>query len=667
MKKIACLFVGVCACVGTVLQAQMDQKLVKQKAPAGSKSISPNLFGIFFEDINYAADGGLYAELIQNRSFEYSASDRQDWNPLTAWQFTKEGYSYGTISVETSAPVHPNNPHYIVLNIEEAGREGLSLTNTGFDGIPVKAGEQYDFSIFAKQLSENAIPVSIQLKNKKGVLSNEATINTGSKDWKKYTATLTATQGDDSAMLVIVAKGKGKLALDMVSLFPQKTFKNRPNGLRADLAQTIADLQPKFMRFPGGCLVHGDGLGNMYQWKNTIGPVEQRIEQRNIWNYHQSVGLGYFEYFQFCEDIGAKALPIQAAGVSCQNSGGTWRIGGTGQKGLPMEDMKAYIQDILDLIEFANGAPTTTWGAKRAAAGHPEPFHLEYIGIGNEDKITPVFKERFKMIYDVVHAKHPEITIVGTVGPFHSGEDYDLGWNFANEEKIDMVDEHYYEKPEWFINNLKRYDNYARTASKVYVGEYAAHDVKRRNTLRSALAEALYMTSLERNGDVVRFASYAPLLGRVGHTQWNPNLIYYTGTQICATINYYAQKLFANNEGDEYYANVITSNLPDTAKTFAASCVKDSKTGDIILKIVNIAGETVPAKINLGQLGSVNTTANVSVLSGDPNVENSFGGAQNLAPHSSNITAGKTFTYQAPANSLTVIRIPSKATGKGKR
>lgn len=664
MKKIACFFVFVFVCMGIVVQAQTAQQTVKQKT--SSRAISPNLFGIFFEDINYAADGGLYAELIQNRSFEYSASDRRDWHSLTAWQYLTEGFGYGTVSVETSSPVHANNPHYLVLNIEDEGREGVGLTNTGFDGIAIKAGEQYDFSVFVKQLSGNEIPIAVHLKNKKGQLSNEATFNIQSGDWKKYTATLTATQSDDSALLVIVAKAKGKIALDMVSLFPQKTFKNRPNGLRADLAQTIADLQPKFMRFPGGCLVHGDGLGNMYQWKNTIGPVEQRVGQRNIWNYHQSVGLGYFEYFQFCEDIGAKPLPVVAAGVSCQNSGGTWRIGGTGQKGYTMEEMKAYIQDILDLIEYANGAATTTWGAKRAAAGHPEPFHVEYIGIGNEDKITQVFRDRFKMIYDVVHAKHPEITIIGTTGPFHSGEDYDLGWRFANEIKVEMVDEHYYEKPEWFISNLKRYDNYSRTASKVYVGEYAAHDVKRRNTLHSALSEALYMTSLERNGDVVIFSSYAPLLARKGHTQWNPNLIYFTGTQVCATINYYVQKMFANNEGDMYYSNIITANVADTAKTFAASCVKDNKTGDVILKIVNTDAVVVPAKVNLAQMGTLIANAKVTILSGDPQAENSFDGAQNLMPKSSNIAVSKSFTYEAPANSLSVIRIQSRSAGKAK-
>jgi alpha-L-arabinofuranosidase len=270
------------------------------------------------------------------------------------------------------------------------------------------------------------------------------------------------------------------------------------------------------------------------------------------------------------------------------------------------------------------------------------------------------------MIYDVVHAKYPGITIVGTAGPGHSGEDYDLGWQFANEVKVEMIDEHYYEKPEWFVNNLKRYDSYARTASKVYVGEYAAHDVNRRNTLRSALAEALYMTSLERNGDVVLFSSYAPLLGRKGHTQWNPNLIYFTGTQICPTINYYMQKLFANNEGDIYYSNIITANVADIAKAFATSCVKDSKTGDIILKIVNTAAAVVPAKINLAGLGTLIAKAGVTVLSGDPMAENSCENAKNLMPESSNIAISKTFIYEAPANSLTVIRIQSKSAGNRK-
>jgi alpha-L-arabinofuranosidase len=283
---------------------------------------------------------------------------------------------------------------------------------------------------------------------------------------------------------------------------------------------------------------------------------------------------------------------------------------------------------------------------------------LEYIGVGNEDKQTDAFRERFEMIYKAVKAKHPEITIVGTVGPFHSGEDYDLGWNFANKMHVDMVDEHYYEKPSWFINNLKRYDTYDRAASKVYVGEYAAHDDRRRNTLRSALSEALYMTALERNGDVVRFASYAPLLGRRSHTQWNPNLIYFTGSEVCVTINYYVQQLFGSNEGDTYYSNIVTAAAPDTV--FSASCVKDSKTGDIIVKIVNTGSTAVPAKINLGSVGRINTAAIVTVLTGDPQTENSCNGTQNITPQTSGYTVNKTFTYQAPPASLSVIRIKSK-------
>ncbi|HEY6913408.1 MAG TPA: alpha-N-arabinofuranosidase, partial [Paludibacter sp.] len=463
--------------IGISLQAE-------QKKTNNSKQISPDLVGVFFEDINYAADGGLYAEQVQNRSFEYAPSDKSGWNSLTAWEYVAWGFGYGTVSVETSSPIHPNNPHYAVLNIEEVGREGIGLKNSGFDGMVVKAGEKYNFSVFLRQLSENEVPFGIKIYNRKGKLLGETTLSAASKDWKKYNATINITQSSDTADLVLLATGKGKVAIDMVSLFPEKTFKNRTNGLRADLAQAIADLQPKFMRFPGGCLVHGDGLGNMYRWKNTIGPVEQRIEQRNIWGYHQTAGLGYFEYFQFCEDMGAKPLPVVAAAVSCQNSGGTWRIGGTGQKGIPQAEMPEYIQEVLDLIEWANGPVTSTWGAKRAEAGHPKPFNLEYIGIGNEDKITPEFKERFKMIFDVVKAKYPQIKVIGTVGPAPDGEDFELGWKFANQENIPLVDEHYYMKPTWFIANQKRYDSYDRSKSKVYLGEYASQG----NSLFNAIA-----------------------------------------------------------------------------------------------------------------------------------------------------------------------------------
>ncbi|MDR6942604.1 alpha-L-arabinofuranosidase C-terminal domain-containing protein [Mucilaginibacter pocheonensis] len=627
---------------------------VKKNARAG-KPISPDLFGIFFEDLSYAADGGLYAELIQNRSFEYNPADRKGWNSFTGWEYTTEGYGYGTISVETAAPLSVNNPHYVVLNVEEEGREGVGLTNTGFDGIVVRAGEQYNFSAFARQLSDQSIPIQVKLQGKKGTVYGEATFSAQSKDWKKYTATITAAQSDDSARLVIVAKAKGKIALDIISLFPQKTFKNRTNGLRPDIAQAIADLKPKFMRFPGGCLVHGDGIGNIYRWKNTIGPVEQRTEQRNIWNYHQSAGLGYYEYFQFCEDIGAKPVPVLAAAVSCQNSGGTWRIGGTGQRALPMNEMQAYIQDVLDLIEYANGPTSSTWGAKRAQAGHPASFHLQYLGVGNEDKITPGFRERFKMIYDAVSAKHPEITLVGTVGPSPSGQDFELGWEFAGQLAVPVVDEHYYEKPEWFLRNNLRYDTYNRSKSKVYLGEYASQG----NALFNALAEAAYMTALERNGDVVKMASYAPLIARQGHTSWNPNLIYFTNTAVTPTVNYYVQQLFSTNQGDRYYSNIVSFTDKKSLKdsTLTASCVKDSKTGDLIVKLVNAGGVARQARVDLTGFKKINPKASRTTLSGTSRAENTLANPHNIVPETSAFAAEKSFVYGVAPYSLTVIRI----------
>jgi alpha-L-arabinofuranosidase len=637
--------------LGAIYPAHSQQKQV-----SNSKAISPDLIGVFFEDINYAADGGLYAELIQNRSFEYSPTDHSGWDSFTAWEYMTQGFGYGALSVETTSPVHPNNPHYAVLKIEEAGQEGIGLKNSGFDGIPVKAGQKYDFSVFIAQQDGSSMPMQVKLVNKKGETLGEATFTTTSKDWKKYAATITVTQSQDSASLVLLAKAKGKIAIDMVSLFPQNTFKNRANGLRADLAQTIADLKPKFMRFPGGCLVHGDGVGNMYRWKNTVGPVEQRVAQKNIWNYHQTAGLGYFEYFQFCEDMGAKPLPVVPAAVSCQNSGGTWRIGGTGQKGIQLTEMPEYIQEVLDLIEWANGPVTSTWGAKRAAAGHPKPFHLEYVGIGNEDKITPEFKERFKMIYDVVKAKHPEITVIGTVGPSPDGEDFEQGWKFANKENVPMVDEHYYMKPEWFLANQKRYDAYDRSKSKVYLGEYASWG----NSLFNAIAEAAYMTSLERNGDVVRLSSYAPLLAKAGHTQWNPDMIYFNNTTIYRTANYYVQQLFSTNEGDVYHSNVVTPavNKADTALAF--SCVRNSKTGDVIIKLVNSAKVEKAFKVNVSQFRGIGTKATVSILAGEGDAKNSFETPDKVKPVTTDFKAARNFTYTVQPMSLTVISVKAK-------
>ncbi len=543
--------------IGMTIAADADEpRAAAVRIGSDTKAISPDLFGIFFEDINYAADGGLYAELVQNRSFEYTRADNQAWNSLTAWELLQLGEAEASVTVDSATPLNANNPHYALLTVEQAG-DGAGLANEGFDGIPIKKGGIYDVSLFAKVIAGQPGPIHIRLENAGGNLLGETEIANLADDWTKHTASITARDTDTSAKLVLFLSGTGTVALDMVSLFPQKTFRDRPNGLRADLAQVIADLQPKFIRFPGGCLAHGDGLENMYRWKDTIGPVEQRKAQRNIWRYHQTMGLGYYECFQFCEDIGAKPLPVVPAGVCCQNSGHYLNLVPRGQQGLPLEEMPAYVQEVLDLIEWANGPATSTWGAKRAAAGHPEPFHLEYLGVGNEDEITLAFKERFRMIYEAVAAAHPEVTVIGTTGPFTAGYDYEEGWKFARELNLAMVDEHGYQSPGWFWQNLDRYDAYDRASCQVYLGEYAAHDVGRANTLRSALSEAACLTSLERNGDLVRLSSYAPLLSKQRRTQWRPDMIYFDNVSITPSLNYYVQQLFSLNDGDKYLPTTV--------------------------------------------------------------------------------------------------------------
>jgi alpha-N-arabinofuranosidase len=632
-----------------------SQDITSAQNASGGKKISSDLFGLFFEDINYSADGGLYAELVQNRSFEYSPTDRPEWNPFSFWEYITPGFSYGSISVETKFPVHPNNPHYVVLNVEHVGDGGgVGIKNSGFDGMVIRAGDKYNLSLFVSQLTDEPVSISVTLQNRKGKLLAESSFLTSAREWKKYTASLIPKESNDSAELFIMAKTKGKLALDVISLFPEKTFRNRENGMRADLAQLLADMKPEFIRFPGGCLVHGDGLGNMYRWKNTIGPIEERIEQKNIWNYHQTMGLGYYEYFRFCEDIGAKPVPILPAGVSCQNSGGTWRIGGTGQKAIPMSEMPDYIQEVLDLIEWANGPVTSTWGAERAAAGHPDPFNLQYIGIGNEDKITPEFEERFKMIYNAVKDKHPEITVIGTVGPGQDGDDFTKGWKFANQLSLPLVDEHYYCAPEWFMSNLHRYDTYKRDATQVYLGEYASWG----NKMSNAITEALYLISLERNGDVVKMASYAPLLAKKGFTQWKTDMIYFDNVKICPSVNYYVQKMFSTNQGDLYYERVISKETKDS--TLVASCIKDSKTGDIILKFANAGDQSKSLKINLSGFKAIIPDAEKTVLTGNADAENTFENSASVVPQLSTYKVSPKFEYSVPAMSLTVLRIKIK-------
>lgn len=628
------------------------------KVDAGQvKPISEHLVGIFFEDINYAADGGLYAELIQNRDFEYSVKDgsREGWDNGYAWSVRQlEGAS--TVTIASENPLHENNPHYAVLQV----KPGVTLQNDGFDGISLKKGERYDFSLFAR-LPENSKggKILVRLLDQAGKEVAQSAVHVSSKEWKQQRTVLIANADVHAAVLSLEPKLTGTVHLDMISLFPQNTFKGRKNGLRADLAQTLADLHPRFVRFPGGCVAHGDGVDNIYDWKGSIGALEERKPLRNLWGYHQTRGLGYHEYFLFCEDMGAEPVPVVAAGVPCQNSGtcshhSVGELGCGGQQGgIPMEEMPQYVQDVLDLIEYANGdAKKTVWGKKRAQAGHPKPFNLKYIGIGNEDLITDIFEERFTMIFNAVKEKYPEVTVIGTVGPFYEGSDYEEGWKFASKIGIPMVDEHYYNTPGWFINNQDFYDRYDRNKAKVYLGEYAAHLPGRPNNIETALAEALYLTSVERNADVVTMTSYAPLLAKEGHTQWNPDLIYFNNTEVKPTVGYYAQQMYGQNAGSEYIASSVTlDNTQDAVeKRIGVSVVRDGKTGDMIVKLVNLLPVAVNAQVELPSLEGMDTTAVKTVLAGKPT-------DKQVRPVSGTMEVSEKFGYELPAYSFTVIRI----------
>lgn len=621
--------------------------------PEETKEISNLLLGMFFEDINYSADGGLYAELIQNRDFEYDPSDREgdkNWNSTHSWKLEGDN---ATFTINTSDPVHPNNPHYAVLNIQQPG---AVLTNAGFDGIALQAGEKYDFSLLGRiPAGHKSNKLQVRLIDSNGTVQGEASITVSSRSWKTYKTVLTAKTAADTH-LELQLQSVGEVELDMISLFPQNTFKGRKNGLRADLAQTLADIHPRFVRFPGGCVAHGDGLKNIYQWKNTIGPLEARKSARNLWGYHQSMGLGYYEYFQFCEDIGAEPLPVLAAGVPCQNSACHGDLRGGQQGGIPMSEMPAYIQDILDLIEWANGdARKTKWGKVRAESGHPKPFNLKYIGIGNEDLITDIFEERFTMIFNAIKEKYPEIIVVGTVGPFNEGTDYVEGWKLADKLGIPMVDEHYYQSPGWFLHNQDFYDKYDRSKkTKVYLGEYATHIPGRKANMETALTEALYLTALERNGDVVHMTSYAPLLAKEKHTQWSPDLIYFNNREVKPTTGYCVQKLYGQNAGSHYIpSQIILDNQDNRVKLrIGSSIVRDSKTGDVIVKLVNLLPVSVETEIQLPGIGSVQPSAVRTVLAGAPE--------STPLPVTDTIEVGVNFKQQLPAYSFTVIRLKTK-------
>ncbi|MFC7528276.1 alpha-L-arabinofuranosidase C-terminal domain-containing protein [Actinoplanes sp. GCM10030250] len=526
-----------------------DYTITANPAATGA-AIPKSMYGVFFEDINYAADGGLYAELVRNRSFEFNSTDASGYTGLTAWTVAGEA----TV-VNDDQRLNERNRNYLRVALANEA----SLTNAGYNtGLAVEKGERYDFSVWAR--ADAAVPLKIALQTTAGTaLAAPITVAVKSDTWTKYTGTLRASATSDAARLSVRATGTATLRLDEVSLFPRDTYKGRKNGLRKDLAEKVAALDPGFVRFPGGCLVNTGSMypydaannyprARSYQWKDTVGPVETRATNKNFWGYNQSYGLGYHEYFQFSEDIGAMPLPVVPALVT-----------GCGQNRATVDEalLQKHIQDTLDLIEYANGPATSTWGKVRAEAGHPKPFGLTHIAVGNEENLPNEYFANFLKFREAIEARYPGVIVVSNSGPDDTGATFDNLWAKNRAAGVDMVDEHYYNSPSWFLQNNARYDAYDRNGPKVFLGEYASLD----NKLFNSLAEAAYMTGLERNADVVKMASYAPLLANIDNVQWRPDMIWFDNDESWGSTSYQVQKLFMNNVGDRVVPSSVTGEV----------------------------------------------------------------------------------------------------------
>lgn len=623
--------------------------------------IQPTMYGVFFEDINFAADGGLYAEMIKNRSFEFE-TPMMGWNEPNSDRH-KLNLQSGIANIIQYSQKGTNH-NYCRVTINDAN--GYELINEGFRGMGIKKDLKYNLSLKASKISGNVSKIKIQFIDKNKKVLGETSIVPTSKDWTSYTAQLTATATEAKAQIKITFEGSGVIDLDQISLFPEDTWKGRKKGMRADLVQLLYDLKPGFLRFPGGCIVEGKTLALRYQWKKSIGNVEDRETMINRWNtefahkpapdYFQSFGLGFYEYFQLSEDIGAAPLPILSCGMACQFN--------TGEL-VPMDQLDPYVQDALDLIEFANGDQTTAWGKVRADMGHPKPFNLKHIGVGNE-QWGPDYIERFKVFQKAIKDKYPNIIIVSGTGPFPDGDYFDYGMKELKKLNAEIVDEHYYKDPAWFRKNVTRYDNYDRKGPKIFAGEYAAQSVAiaspdNKNNWKCAFSEAAFMTGMERNAEVVHLTSYAPLLAHVEGWQWTPDMIWFNNLQSYGTPNYYVQKLFSNNKGTDLI-NITKDGKAITGQNdLFASAVKDVNSKEVILKIVNASASAQNASIDV-KGAKLDTKGTAIILKGDGiNDENSFASPTKISPKESEFKVnGNKVQYDFPAYSVTVLKIKMK-------
>lgn len=591
--------------------------------------VQPTMYGIFFEDINYAADGGLYGELVKNRSFEFP-------DALMGWK------AFGKFEVKNDGPFE-RCPHYVVLGYSGHNDAATGLQNEGYFGIGIDKGEDYRFSVWAKAVSGDAtVEVSLVDENTMEEHQEFATaeLKVSGNEWKKYELVLKPAKTVQKANLRLLLKGKNSVALEHVSLFPKHTFKDRDNGMRRDLAQALYDLHPGVFRFPGGCIVEGSSLEQRYQWKNSIGPVENRPLNGNRWlstfnyrlfpDYYQSYGLGFYEYFLLSEDIGAEPLPVLNVGMACQYQ--NWN---NPKAHVPVDSLQPYIQDCLDLIEFANGDVNTTWGKKRAEMGHPAPFNLKFLAVGNEQWDT-LYYERLRPFVKAIKAKYPNIKLIGTSGPDSEGKMFDKGWKAMKELKADLVDEHFYRDEHWFLSHGLRYEGYDRKGPKVFAGEYACHGKgKKWNHFETSLYEAAFMTDLERNADVVDMATYAPLFAHVDGWQWRPDMIWYDNTRMFKTVSYYVQQMYACNKG----TNVLPLTMNGKAVAgqegqdgLFASAVVDKQKGEVIVKVANTSDKTQEVTLNLNGLKGSRSASLTTLQCDNMDAENTLDNPNKIRP-----------------------------------
>ena len=632
--------------------------IITVKANEIKATIQPTMWGVFFEDINMGADGGIYAELIKNRSFEFS-------KPMMGWRVLGKPVTEGDFLVLNRQAINTNNPRFLRVTLHNNAKGTLGLNNEGFRKMGIKEKMGYDFSLMYRTSSSN-IRLHVELINEAGknIGGTSVTTSPSGDGWNKISSSFTATATEPGAKLNIWFEGDGVVDIDMVSLFPQDTWKKRPGGMRADMIQMLADMKPGFIRFPGGCIVEGFDLSQRYQWKKTIGPIEERQLIINRWNfefahrptpdYFQTFGLGFFEYFQLAEDVGAEPLPILNAGMACQfNSAEV----------VPLGQLDPYVQDALDLIEFANGDSTTRWGKVRASLGHPAPFNLKLMGIGNENW-GPQYIERLKVFTKAIKDRYPNIKLINSSGTDPNGARFDYLNGELRNMKADIIDEHYYRRPEWFLQNASRYDNYDRKGSQVFAGEYAAQSdktvsINNRNNWGTAIAEAAFMTGMERNADVVCMASYAPLFAHVDGWQWTPDMIWVDNLSTYGTPNYYVQKMFSLNKGTNVVP-MLNNNQPLSGQdSLYASAAIDKNTNELIMKIVNASGKSQSRDIQVEGIKNLNPNASLTILKSDKLDEvNSISHPANVKPTEQNLKLkGKKITLALAPYSFTIVRV----------